>query len=137
MTKLVGVHGSFNHISFGVALLKSIIRPSIARGCAVLIPSFIARIASLESWHYKAVMLILNTNVTISKSALWLSRYTDGFLLCYSVKQLPSTRMCKLVLMPVMEVEYSNTSSGWKYLDHLKLVFNDIGLDNFISNEIN
>jgi hypothetical protein len=36
-----------------------------------------------------------------------------------------------------MEVEYSNTSSGWKYLDHLKLVFNDIGLDNFISNEIN
>jgi hypothetical protein len=45
--------------------------------------------------------------------------------------------MCKLVLMPVMEVECSNTSSGWKYLDHLKLVFNDIGLDNFISNEIN
>ena len=45
--------------------------------------------------------------------------------------------MCKLVLMPVMEVECSTTSSGWKYLDHLKLVFNDIGLDNFISNEIN
>ena len=45
--------------------------------------------------------------------------------------------MCKLVLMPVMEVEYSNTSSGWKYLDHLKFVFNGIGLDNFISNEIN
>jgi hypothetical protein len=39
--------------------------------------------------------------------------------------------------MPVMEVECSNTSSGWKYLDHLKLVFNDIGLDNFNSNEIN
>ena len=42
--------------------------------------------------------------------------------------------MCKLVLM---EVECSNTSSGWKYLDHLKLVFNDIGLDHFNSNEIN
>jgi hypothetical protein len=44
MTKLVGEHGSFNHISFGDALLKSIIRPPIARGCAVLIPSFIASI---------------------------------------------------------------------------------------------
>jgi len=36
-----------------------------------------------------------------------------------------------------MDVECSNTSSEWKYLDHLKLVFNDIGLDHFISNEIN
>jgi hypothetical protein len=36
-----------------------------------------------------------------------------------------------------MEVEYSNTSSGWKYLDHLKFVFNDIGLDHLINNEIN
>jgi hypothetical protein len=36
-----------------------------------------------------------------------------------------------------MEVEYSNTSSGWKCLDHLKFVFNNIGLDNLINNEIN
>ena len=35
-----------------------------------------------------------------------------------------------------MEVEYSNTSSGWKYLDHLKFVLNNIGLDHFINNEI-
>jgi hypothetical protein len=41
---------------------------------------------------------------------------------------------CKLVLM---EVEYSNTSSGWKYLDHLKFVFNNIGLDHLMKNEIN
>jgi hypothetical protein len=36
-----------------------------------------------------------------------------------------------------MEVEYSNASSGWKCLDNLKLVFNNIGLDHLINNEIN
>ena len=48
------------------------------------------------------------------------------------IKKLPITRLCKLVFM---EVEYSNTSSRWKYLDHLKFVFNN--LDNFYNNEIN
>lgn len=28
-------------------------------------------------------------------------------------------------------IEYSNISSGWKYLNHLKLVINNIGLDHF------
>ena len=50
------------------------------------------------------------------------------------VNKLPITRLCKLVLM---EIEYSNTSSAWKYLNHLKLVFYNIALDHFISNEIN
>ena len=86
MTNLVGEHGSFNHISFGVALLKSIIRPPIARDCAVLIPSFIARIASLESWHYKAVMLILNINVTISND------YLDALMVSYFAIVLKSYR---------------------------------------------
>ena len=36
-----------------------------------------------------------------------------------------------------MEVEHSNTSPGWKYLDNLKFVFNNIGLDHWINNEIN
>jgi hypothetical protein len=36
-----------------------------------------------------------------------------------------------------MEVEYSNTSSGRKYLDHWKFVFSKIGLDHLINNEIN
>ena len=60
-----------------------------------------------------------------------LSRQTEGFLL---FKKLPTTRLCKLVFM---EAEYGNTSSGWKYLDHLKFVFNNIGFGYFISNEIN
>ena len=52
------------------------------------------------------------------------------------IKKLPITKLCKLVLMGV---EHSNTSisSGWKYLDHLKSVFNNIGLDHLINNEIN
>jgi hypothetical protein len=48
------------------------------------------------------------------------------------IKKLPITRLCKLV---VIEVEYSIT--GWKYLDHLKFAFNNIGLDHLINNEIN
>ena len=52
------------------------------------------------------------------------------------IKKLPITRLCKLV---PMEVEYSNTgsSSGWKYLDYLKFVFNNVGLEHLINNEIN
>jgi len=48
---------------------------------------------------------------------------------CFArVNKLPITRLCKLVLI---EVEYSNTSSGWKTL---KLVINNIALDHFIRN---
>lgn len=47
--KLVREHGSFNRISFGDALLKSIILRSIAHGCAIWIPSSKASITSLES----------------------------------------------------------------------------------------
>ena len=52
------------------------------------------------------------------------------------MKKLPITRLCKLFLM---EAEYSNTSSGWKYLDHLKFIFINIilVLIIFINNEIN
>ena len=39
---------------------------------------------------------------------------------------------CKLVLM---KVQYSNTSFRWKCIDHLKFVFNIIGLAHFIINE--
>ena len=122
--KLLGGHGSFNRISFGDALWKYIICPSIAHGCAVWIPSFNASIASLESWNYKVTKLILNTNMNIPKSALFLeqgwepiSDYLDRQKVSYfaRIKKLPITRLCKLVLM---EVEYSNTSSGRKYLDH-------------------
>jgi hypothetical protein len=37
----------------------------------------------------------------------------------------------------VQHTNHYNTASGWKYLDHLKFVFNNIGLDHLINNEIN
>ena len=46
--KLLGEHGSFNRISFGDALWKSIIRPSIAHGWTVSILSSNASIESLR-----------------------------------------------------------------------------------------
>ena len=99
--------------------MEIIIRPSIPHGCAAWIPSSNASIASLASWQYKVAKLILDTNMKIPRSALflelgwepikqWLSRHIEGFLL--KIKKLPITRLCKLVLM---EVEYSTTSSGW------------------------
>ena len=47
----------------------------------------------------------------------------------FAIAKLQITRLYKLVLM---EIEYSNTSSGWKYLDHLKFVFNNIGIEHFL-----
>ena len=69
---MLGEHGSFNHISFGDTLWKSIICPSIVHGCAVWVPSSNASIGSLESWQFKVAKLIINTNINIPKSALFL-----------------------------------------------------------------
>jgi len=100
------------------ALWKYIIRPSIAHACAVWIPSSNASISSLESWQYKVAKLILNTNINIPKSALFLdlgrepiNHYLDRQRVSYfyRIKKVPITRLWKLVLM---EVEYSNASSG-------------------------
>jgi hypothetical protein len=70
--KLLGEHGSFNRISFGDTLWKSIMCPSIVHDCAVWVPSSNATIASLELWQYEVAKLILNTNMYIQKSALFL-----------------------------------------------------------------
>jgi hypothetical protein len=45
--KLLGEHGSFNRISFGDTLWKSIMCQSIVHDCAVWVPSSNATIASL------------------------------------------------------------------------------------------
>ena len=97
--------GSFNRI-FGDALWKSIMRPSIAHGCAVWIPPSNASIASLESWQFKVAKLILNTNINIQMSALFLklgwepiNDYLDRQRVSYfaRIKKLPITRLCKLL----------------------------------------
>jgi hypothetical protein len=59
-------------ISLGNALWKSIIRPSVAHGFAVWVPCSNVSVASLESRQYIVARLILNTNMNITKSALFL-----------------------------------------------------------------
>jgi hypothetical protein len=45
------------------------------------------------------------------------------------IKKLLTTKLCKLAFV---EVEHSNTSSGWKYLHHLKFVCNNIWSSSFL-----
>ena len=91
---------------FGDALWKYVIRPSIACGFAVWVPSSNASTASLESWQYKVTKLILNTNMNIQMSALFLelgwepiNDYLDRQRVSYiaRIKKLPITRLCKLL----------------------------------------
>jgi hypothetical protein len=49
MTRILGEHDNFNQISFGDSLWTSIIRPSIAHGCAVWFPSAISSSQNIES----------------------------------------------------------------------------------------
>ena len=96
-----------NRISFGDALWKGqIIRTSIAHGCAVWISSSNASIASLESWQYKVAKLILDTNMDISKSDLFLELGRELIKRLISTDRgfptLPVTdltRLCRLVLI--------------------------------------
>jgi hypothetical protein len=54
MTRILGEHGDFNRISFRDSLWTSIIRPSIAYGCAVWFPSEISSAQNIESLQYQA-----------------------------------------------------------------------------------
>jgi hypothetical protein len=70
MTQILGEHGNFNRISFGDSLWTSIIRPSIAHGCAVWFPSTISSAQDIESLQYQAGKIILKTKMSFPKSAL-------------------------------------------------------------------
>jgi hypothetical protein len=61
---------NFNRISFGDSLWTSIIRPSIAHGCAVWFPSTISSAQDIESLQYQAGKIILKTKMSFPKSAL-------------------------------------------------------------------
>ena len=91
---------------FGDALLKSVFRPSITCACAVWVSSCNTSTTSLESWQYKVAKLILNTNINIQMSALFLklgwepiNDYLDRQRVSYfaRIKKLPITRLCKLL----------------------------------------
>jgi len=67
---LASEHGNFNRISFGDSLWTSIIRPSIAHGCAVWFPSAVSSAQNIESLQFQAAIIILKTKMSFPKSAL-------------------------------------------------------------------
>jgi hypothetical protein len=86
MTRILGEHGNFNRISFGDSLWTSIIRPSIAHGCAVWFPSAISSAQNIESLQYQAGKIILKTKKSFPKSTNFRERekYTPKYLSTFS-----------------------------------------------------
>ena len=100
--------------------------------CSILriVAIYSCQVDSKHQYEHPKVSFVLRIGIGTDK---WLSRQT-GVSYFARITKLPVTRLCKLVLM---EVEYSNTSPGWNYLDLLKFVINNIGFDHLINNEIN
>ena len=108
MTRILGEHGNFNRISFGDSLWTSIIRPSIAHGCAVWFPSAISSAQNIESLQYQAGKIILKTKMSFPKSALlsvfgWepINEFLDRQRVNYFARfdELPTHMLCKILFM--------------------------------------
>ena len=65
MTRVLEKHGDVNRINFGDAQWNYFIRPSITHTCAVWKP--LSQVSSdlLDSWQYKAALVICHTNLNI------------------------------------------------------------------------
>ena len=72
MVRILGKHDEFNRVEFGNALWTSVIRPCIAHGCSIWLPSPEAQRNLLQSIQYKAAKIILRTKMNIPISALLL-----------------------------------------------------------------
>ena len=138
MIKLLGEHGTFNRISFCDALWNSVLRPSISHGCALWMPSTLSSKGMLETWQYKAAKLIFNTNMTISKSALFLelgwepiNDFLDRQRISYfsRLHNLPCARLCKIVFD---ELKDSQSYPKWDYLNNVRRIFENAGLDHYL-----
>jgi hypothetical protein len=73
MVRILGKHGEFNRVEFGNALWTSVIRPCIAHGCSIWLPSSEAQRNLLQNIQYKAAKIILRTKINIPISALLFS----------------------------------------------------------------
>jgi hypothetical protein len=142
MTRILGKHGNFNRISFGDSLWSSIIRPSIAHGCAVWFPSAISSAQNIESLQYQAGKIILKTKMSFPKSALlsefgWepINEFLDRQRVNYFARfdELPSHRLCKIVFMELKNSECVE----WKYLNYMKNIVQSIGLDHYYYGNLN
>ena len=117
--------------------------PSISHGCAVWIPSALSSKGMPETWRYKAAKLIFNTNMTIPKSALFLelgwkpiNDFLDRQRISYfsRLQNLPCTRLCKIVFD---ELKDSQSYPKWDYLNNVRRVFENAGLDHYLNSDVN
>ena len=139
MIRILGQHGNFNRIEFGNALWNSVIRPSIAHGCAIWFTSSQTQSNLLQSLQYKAAKIILKTKMNIPINATlielgWepINNFLDRQRIAYFSRfsNLPSSRLCKQVYE---ELSNSNHSAQeWPYFKYVKSVFEGVGLDHFI-----
>ena len=135
MTRILGEHGNFNRISFGDSLWTSIIiRPSIADGCVVWFPSAISDAQNIESLQYQVGKL------------LWKQKWAFQNLLFYqnlSVNQLTNflTDSVLIILQDLMNFRLTGPKNSecveWKYVNHMKNIFQSIGLDHYYYGNFN
>jgi hypothetical protein len=96
----------------------------------------------LETWQYKAAKLIINTNMTIPKSTLFLELgwepikdFLDRQRISYfsRLHNLPCKRLCKIVFD---ELKDSQFHPKWDYLNNVRRVFENAGLDHYLNSDL-
>jgi hypothetical protein len=142
MVRILGKHGEFNRVEFGNALWTSVIRPCIAHGCSIWLPSSEAQRNLLQSIQYKAAKIILRTKINIPISALLLelgwepiNAFLDRQRISYFSRfsELNSTRLCK----QTFDELFSKNIKEWPYFDYIRSLFESVGLDHFINGSFN
>ena len=91
---------------------------------------------NIESLQYQAGKIILKTKMSFPKSALlsefgWepINQFLDQQRVNYFARfdELPPHRLCKIVFMELKNSECVE----WKYVNHMKNIFQSIGLDHY------
>ena len=139
--RLLGEHGHFNRINFGDSIWNSIIRPSVAYGCAVWFTTSASLTDMLESWQYKVAKMIFSVNLNIPKSAMFqelgwepINAFMDRQRVSYfsRLKGMPNSRLCKLVFNEL----HSLPNGTCKYLNYIKDILTSTGLDHYFTSDI-
>ena len=142
MVRILGKHGNFNRIEFGNALWTSVIRSTIAHGCATWWATSDAQLNMLQSLQYKAAKIILRTKMNVPISATlvelgWepVNAFLDRQRVSYFSRffHLPDSRLCK----QVFDALYNSNVGEWPYIEYIKSLFVSVGLDHFISGSLN
>ena len=138
MVRILGKHGNFNRVEFGSALWSSVLRPAIAHGCSIWIPSSETQRDLLQSLQYRAAKITLRTKMNVPISALlmelgWepINNFLDRQRISYFSRfsRLPTTRLCK----QVYDKMFGTNVKEWPYFTYIKNLFEIVGLDHFLS----